>query len=433
MLFLKINLKETHFPKAKNILFWEIACYNVTGGNNMKLIKRTFYLEKLINTMNTPDIKVITGVRRAGKSKLLEEFKNYIVNNEKDYNIIHINYNLTKFENIKEYHKLIQYVENNYDGNKHNFLFIDEVQMCLEFEKAINNFHAEEKYDIYITGSNAFLMSSDLATLFTGRTFEIKVYPFSYKEFLEYYNIENSDKAFDSFLFDGGLSGAYLYQDNEEKYNYVNDIYSTLIKRDICNKYNIKKDHLLDMINDFLMDNISNLTSIRNIADSLTNNKDKINHKTVSSYINYLCNAFLFYRIRRYDIQGKKYLSSQDKYYLVDHSFKYAKLGTKNINYGRVYENIVAIELLRRGYEVYVGTLYEKEIDFVATKRNEKIYIQVSSNIGDDFESDTFGREVDPLLKIKDAYPKMVIARTKHDNYQYEGIQIVDISNWLSE
>lgn len=398
----------------------------------MKLIKRTSYLEKLINTMNTPDIKVITGVRRAGKSKLLEEFKDYIMNNEKDYNIIHINYNLTKFENLKEYHKLIEYVENNYNKNKHNFLLIDEVQMCNGFEKAINNFHAEEKYDIYITGSNAFLMSSDLATLFTGRTFEIKVYPFSYKEFLKYYNIENSDKAFDSYVFEGGLSGAYLYTENEEKYNYVNDIYKTLIKRDICNKYNIKKEHLLDMITDFLMDNISNLTSIRNISDSLTNNKDKINHKTASSYINYLCNAFLFYKIRRYDIQGKKYLSSQDKYYLVDHSFKYAKLGTKNINYGRVYENIVAMELLRRGYEVYVGTLYEKEIDFVATKRSEKIYIQVSSNIGDDFDSDTFKREVNPLLKIKDAYPKMIIARTKHDDCQYEGIQIVDISNWLS-
>ena len=390
-------------------------------------------MEKLINTMNTPDIKVITGVRRAGKSKLLEEFKKYIINNEKDYNIIHINYNLTKFEKLKEYHKLIDYVDDNYDSNRHNFLLIDEVQMCIDFEKAINNFHAEEKYDIYITGSNAFLMSSDLATLFTGRTFEIKVYPFSYKEFLKYYNIENSDKAFDSYVFEGGLSGAYLYKENEEKYSYVNDIYNTLIKRDICNKYNIKKEHLLDMITDFLMDNISNLTSIRNIADSLTNNKDKINHKTVSSYINYLCSAFLFYKIRRYDIQGKKYLSSQDKYYLVDHAFKYSKLGTKNINYGRVYENIVAIELLRRGYEVYVGTLYEKEIDFVATKRNEKIYIQVSSNIGDDFDSDTFRREVDPLLKIKDAYPKMVIARTKHDNYQYEGIQIVDIANWLTE
>lgn len=173
----------------------------------MKLIERTFYLDKLINTMNTPDIKVITGVRRAGKSKLLEEFKEYIISNMDNYNIIHINYNLVKFENIKEYHKLIQYVENNYDSKKHNFLFIDEVQMCADFEKAINNFHAEEKYDIYITVSNAFLMSSDLATLFTGRTFEIKVYPFSYKEFLKYYDMENNDKAFDTYVFEGGLLG----------------------------------------------------------------------------------------------------------------------------------------------------------------------------------------------------------------------------------
>lgn len=279
-------------------------------------------------------------------------------------------------------------------------MFIDEVQPCDGFEKAINNFHAEEKYDIYITGSNAFLM-------------------------------ENNEKSFDAYVLEGGLAGSYLYKEQDEKYNYVNNVYNTLIKRDICNKYNIKKDYLLDMINDFLMENISNLTSIRNIADTFTNNKDKINHKTVSSYINYLCNAFLFYKIRRYDIQGKKYLASQDKYYLVDHSFKYAKLGTKNINYGRVYENIVAMELLRRGYELYVGTLYEKEIDFVATRRNEKIYIQVSSDIGDDFENNTFKREVESLLKINDAYPKILIARTRHDVYLFEGIQIVDISSWL--
>lgn len=398
---------------------------------NMKLIKRDDYLEKLINTMNTPDIKVITGVRRSGKSKLMEEFKKYIEKETKNYNIIHINFNLTKFETITEYHKLIEYVEKNYDENKNNYLLIDEVQMCLGFEKAINNFHAEEKYDIYITGSNAFLMSSDLATLFTGRTFEIKVYPFSYKEYLEYYNKENDDKTFDNYVFEGGLSGSYLYKENTEKYDYVNDIYNTLIKRDICSKYKIKKEHLLDMINDFLMDNISNLTSIRNIADSLTNNKDKINHKTVNSYIKYLSNAFLFYKIRRYDIQGKKYLSSQDKYYLVDQSFKFAKLGTKNVNYGRVYENIVAMELLRRGYEVYVGTLYEKEIDFIATKRNEKIYIQVSGDIGNDFENNTFKREVDPLLKIKDAYPKILIAKTHHNIYTFEGIQIIDIKDWL--
>ena len=398
----------------------------------MKLIERTLYLEKLIHTMNTPDIKVITGVRRSGKSKLLEEFKKYIKTTEKDYNIIHINYNLTEFEDLKEYHKLIEYVGGKYNNNKHNFLLIDEVQMCEGFEKAINNFHAEEKYDIYITGSNAFLMSSDLATLFTGRTFEIKIYPFSYKEYLEYYNLDNTEQAFENYTLEGGLSGSYLYPEINDKYSYVNDVYNTLIKRDICSKYNIKKDHLLDMINDFLMDNISNLTSIRNISDQLTNNKDNINHKTVSSYIKYLCNAFLFYKIRRYDIQGKRYLASQDKYYLVDPSFKYAKLGTKNINYGRVYENIVAIELLRRGYEVYVGTLYDKEIDFVATKRNEKIYIQVSDDLGNDFDSKTFKREVEPLLRIKDAYPKMIIARTNHDTYTYEGIQIIDIKDWLN-
>jgi hypothetical protein len=399
--------------------------------NYMKLINRSEYLNKLINTIDTPDIKVITGVRRSGKSKLLEAFKEYIIKNEKDSNIIHINYNLTKFESIKEYHKLIEYVENNYVDNKKNFLLIDEVQMCNGFENAINNFHAEEKYEIYITGSNAFLMSSDLATLFSGRTFEIKMYPFSYKEYLEYYGIKNDDEAFNNYVYEGGLSGSYLYKNEEEKYDYVNDIYNTLIKRDICNKYKIRKEYLLDRINDFLMDNISNLTSVRNISKSLTNNKDKINHKTVSSYIKYFCNAYLFYQIRRYDIQGKKYLSSQDKYYLVDHSFKFAKLGTKNVNYGRVYENIVVMELLRRGYEVYVGTLYNCEIDFVATKRNEKLYIQVSSDIGDDFENITFKREVNPLLKIKEAYPKILIAKTHHDMYTYQGIQIIDIKDWL--
>ena len=393
----------------------------------MKLIKRE-YLKDLIDVIGTPDIKIITGVRSSGKSKLLEMFKNYIIENIKNYNIIGINFNLVKFDNLRDYISLNNYIEKQYIEGKNNFVLIDEVQMCKEFERTINSLHAEEKFDIYITGSNAFLLSSDLATLFTGRTYEIQIYPFSFKEFIEYFKYENIQDAFEKYVLEGGMSGSYIYNDVKQKYNYINEVYNALIVRDIQQKYNIQNIGLMDSLTEFLMDNVSNLTSYRKVANKLNENNINTNDKTISNYINYLCDAFAFYKIRRYDIQGKRYLSSVDKYYLVDQSFKYAKLGTKNMNYGRIYENIVAIELLRRGYEVYVGELYNAEIDFVAMKMNEKIYIQVSDNISDD---KTFEREVRPLLKIKDAYPKMIISRTRHEDYQYEGIQIYDLANWL--
>lgn len=396
--------------------------------NAMKLIERKQYLEKMINVIGTPDIKVITGVRRCGKSKLLDAFKDYIEENILDYNIIHINFNLPEYEHLLEYRPLYDYVNSQYVKGKENFVFIDEVQMCNDFEKAINGLHATEKYDIYITGSNAFLLSSDLATLFTGRTFEIKVYPFSFNEYLQYFGYMDKYSAFDKYMLEGGMSGSYLYKEQESKYDYIAEVFDTLIIRDIRKKYRIRNKQLMDRIVDFLMDNISNLSSARNITSTLSGAMEKIHHTTVGSYMQYLCNAFAFYKIRRYDIKGKKYLSSNDKYYLSDHTFRYAKLGTRNMDYGRVIENIVAMELLRRGYEVYVGVLYKKEIDFVAIKRSEKIYIQVSDNIGDE---KTFEREVSPLLKIKDAYPKMVIARTRHDEYQYEGIKIIDVADWL--
>ena len=394
----------------------------------MKLIERSKYLNKMINVMGTPDIKVLTGVRRSGKSKLLEAFKAHVQNNVPDANVIHINFNLSKYDTLKEYKALNEYIENNYDESKNNFILIDEIQLCDNFELCINNMHATEKYDIYITGSNAFLLSSDLATLFTGRTFEIKVYPFSFSEYVDYFELTDKYTAFDNYMTEGGMSGSYLYKEQEDKYDYIENVFDTLILRDIRQKYKIKNPALMDRISQFLMDNVSNLTSARNITDTLSLSNDKINHRTVGNYLNYLCNAFAFYKFRRYDIKGKKYLTTNDKYYLSDHTFRYAKLGTKNLDNGRVIENIVAMELLRRGYEVYVGVLYKKEIDLVALKRNEKIYIQVSDNIT---HQETFNREVDPLLKIKDAYPKMVIARTRNMEYQYEVIKIFDVADWL--
>ena len=394
----------------------------------MKLIDRSNYLNKMINVIGTPDIKVLTGVRRSGKSKLLESFKTYVEKNIQNANIIHINFNLSKYDELKEYQALNEYIENNYIENKDNFVLIDEIQMCNNFELCINNLHATEMYDIYITGSNAFLLSSDLATLFTGRTFEIKVYPFSFAEYVHYFELTDKYNAFDSYMLEGGMSGSYLYKEQEDRFDYIENVFDTLILRDISQKYKIKNPALMDRISQFLMDNVSNLTSARSITDTLTSNKDKINHKTVGNYLNYLCNAFAFYKFRRYDIKGKKYLTTNDKYYLSDHTFRYAKLGTKNLDSGRVIENIVAMELLRRGYEVYVGVLYKKEIDFVALKRSEKIYIQVADNIT---LPETFNREVDPLLKIKDAYPKLIIARTRNPEYQYEGVKIVDVADWL--
>ena len=394
----------------------------------MKLIERKQYLDKIISVIGTPDIKVITGVRRSGKSKLLEAFKGYVERTVPDSNIIHINFNFPEYDNLLTYRALYDYIIAKYADGKENFVLIDEVQMCGDFEKAVNGLHATEKFDIYITGSNAFLLSSDLATLFTGRTFEIKVYPFSFAEYMEYFEFTDRYEACDRYMLEGGMAGSYLYRDQEAKYDYIADVFDTLIVRDIRQKYKIRNMPLMNRIVDFLMDNVSNLSSARRIASALTDIQDKVNHITINTYMQYLCNAFAFYKIRRYDIKEKKYLSSNDKYYLSDHTFRYAKLGTKNMDYGRMLENIVAIDLLRRGYEVYVGVLYKKEIDFVAIKRNEKIYIQVSDNISD---MKTFEREVSPLLQIKDAYPKMIIARTRHDEYQHEGVRIVDIADWL--
>lgn len=395
----------------------------------MKIIPRDKYLQRIIELNGTPDIKIITGIRRSGKSKLMQAYIEYLKIHVDNCNIIYIDFMDLAFEEIKEYHALHAYVEAQYQANKVNYLFVDEVQMCPQFELAINSLYAKEKYDIYLTGSNAFLLSADLATLFTGRYIEIHVFPFSFSEYCRYYEeTKDIDQLFEDYTIKGGLAGSYAYKTEKDRVNYIKEVYETIVTRDLVQKYALPDTLVLQRLSEFLMDNVSNLTSPNKVSQLLTANNTQTNHVTIGKYIKYLCNAFVFYDVKRYDIRGRKYLESAEKFYLCDTGIRYAILGSRNMDYGRMYENMVCIELLRRGYDVYVGKLYQKEIDFVVQKGDEKIYIQVSDNIT---APDTFERECRPLLQIRDAYPKMILARTRHPKYSYEGIDIYDIADWL--
>lgn len=423
----------------------------------MKLIERTDYLNRLKRLKGTPDIKIITGIRRSGKSELLHAYRTYLENtysnqssklyasakhaqlpnalqqqdnsNNHELNIINIDFNNLNYENLKNYKSLFEYVESRYIPGAYNVLMIDEVQLCPKFELAINSLHNSNKYDIYLTGSNAFLLSSDLATLFSGRFVEIPVFPFSFAEYCEYFEItSNFNDALQKYLQQGGLAGSYVYANQDDAKAYIKNVYTTLVKRDLVDKYAISEVSLLDSICEFLMDNIANLTTANNVSSILKQNQIETTHITVGNYLKYLCNAFMFYKVKRYDIRGKKYLETNEKYYLADTALRYAILGTRNMDYGRAYENIVALELMRRGYTIYVGKLYQKEVDFVAVNASKKLYIQVSDNISDDA---TLERELSPLKAIKDAYPKILLANTRHDSYDIEGIRVIDIAQWL--
>ena len=390
----------------------------------MKIINRD-YLKKLIETMNVPDIKVITGIRRSGKSKLLDLFEEHLAK-DKTNNIVRVLLTKKEFEFLLDKDNLYKYVEEHYKAKKNNFLLIDEIQLCKGFETIINSIHDEEKFNIYLTGSNAFLLSSDLATLFGGRVFEVNVLPFSFKEYNTYFNT-NVD-AFDDYFIKGGMSGSYLYKNKEDALKYVESVLKSTIIKDIIQKYKIENEELIKMVARYLMDTVGNKTSFRNIANSLSNNFVKTNDKTVASYVDYLCKSYLFYPVSRFDIRGGGYLQTEKKYYLSDLSFRFAELGSKKVDRGFLFENLVAIELIRKGYEVYVGVLYNKEIDFVAIKNNKRIYIQVADDIS---KQETFDREVSPLLSIRDSYPKMLIARTKQAEEDYKGIAVLDIAMWL--
>lgn len=394
----------------------------------MKLIKRAIYLSKLTSLLGTPDIKIITGVRRAGKSQLLQAFRD-LLSPQKDINIIFIDLSDLENESLLEYHALNEYVLSHTVEGADNVLMIDEVQECKGFVRVINSLHNKGMYDIYLTGSNAFLLSSDLATLFTGRQMEISVYPFSFSEFLAYYpDSADNESMLDRYMVEGGLAGSYVYRTEADRVSYIREVFETILVRDLVQKFNLNEPTVLRHLAEYLMDNISNLTSPHRASVQLVQNKVATNHVTAANYIDHLIHAFLFHAVKRYDIRGKKYLATNEKYFLCDLGFRYAVLGRRNMDYGRACENLVYLELRRRGYDVYVGKIKNLEIDFIAMRGSEKTYIQVSDSIADPL---TFEREMAPFAMLRDGYPRMLIARTRNPESDYEGVRIVNLSDWL--
>ena len=395
----------------------------------MAWVHRKLYMDRLRALKGTKDIKVITGMRRCGKSELMKAFAAEMASEDPTSNNVYIDLLDLDNEPFLEYHALHQEIENRRKTGVTNRLFIDEVQLCNGFEKAINSIHARGGWDIYLTGSNAFLLSSDLATLFTGRHREVHILPFGFNEYRAYFGEQDYiDDAFDDFVRRGGLAGSYDYANIAESYGYIRDVYKTILTRDLVQKFSLSDTHVLERLAEYMMDNSGNTNSANNIANILSANDVATNHVTIRRYMSYLRDAFVFYEAQRYDIKGKKYLTTQAKHYICDSGMRYAVLGTRNMDWGRMYEGMVFLELLRRGWEVYVGKLYQKEIDFVAKKGSELVYIQVSDDIS---TQKTLERELSPLLAIRDAYPKILIARTRHEAYTNEGVHVLDLPRWL--
>lgn len=392
-------------------------------------IARERYLERLRALAGLPEIKVVTGMRRSGKSELMRDFAAEVRESDPGANVVYLDLLDLDNEGLLEYHELHRHIAGSYAEGGRNVLFVDEVQMCEGFERAINSLHARGGWDIYLTGSNAFLLSSDLATLFTGRHREVHVLPFSLAEYMAYHGLGDAQAAFDGYIVAGGLAGSYAYPDQSEAYGYIRDVYRTVLTRDLVQKHRIADTRALERIAEYLLDNIGNLNSPNNIASALSAGGAPANHVTVGNYMDHLRNAYMFYEVKRYDIRGKRYLQTQSKHYAADLGMRLAVLGTRNMDWGRMYENAAFLELVRRGYEVYVGKLYQKEVDFVAKRGSELVYIQVSDDIS---HPETLERELAPLRAVRDAYPKVLIARTRHPAYDVDGVRIVDIASWLA-
>lgn len=398
------------------------------------MLIREQYLNQLIRSKDLNLIKVITGVRRSGKSTLLLQYKEYLKSqNVKEKNIIYMNFESADWYSIKNYEDLYSHIKDNLGKGK-NYILLDEVQNVDKWEKAVNSLLVDIDCDIYITGSNAYLLSSELTTLLAGRILTIKIYPFSFKEFIQEYPFEgNEDKyeKFDKYLKYGGMPMIVNMKDNEELIiNYLNDIKEVVLKKDVINRNNIKDIVFLDNLIKYMSSCIGNLTTPNSISEFMRNNGSSITNETVDAYLKMIENAYFIYRVSRFELKGKQLLKTQGKYYFVDNGLKNVINGLSSYDSGSSYENLIYIELLRRGYEVYIGKYNDIEIDFIAIKPNETIYYQVSRSILDE---NVEKREKRSLLAIKDNYRKVILTMDRVKNKQIEGIEVVNIIDFLLE
>ena len=396
------------------------------------MLKREYYLNQLIESKDLNLIKVITGVRRSGKSTLLLQYKDYLISQKiPEKNIIYMNFESAEWYDIKNYEDLYSYIKNNISKGK-NYILLDEVQNIESWEKAVNSMLVDINCDIYITSSNAYLLSSELTTLLAGRVLTIKIYPFSFKEFIEEYPFkENEDKydKFDKYLKFGGMPMLVNMNDNEElMINYLNDIKEVVLKKDVINRNKIKDVVFLDNLIKYMASCIGNLTTPNSISDFMQKSGSTVTNETVDSYLKMIENAYFIYRVPRYELKGNQLLKTQGKYYFVDNGLKNIVNGLSSYDSGSSFENLIYIELLRRGYEVYVGKYNDIEIDFIAIKPNEKIYYQVTRSLLDEKVEE---REKNSLLAIKDNYRKIILTMDKAKNKQLEGIEVINIIDFL--
>lgn len=398
------------------------------------MLKRDKYLDQLIEVKDLNLIKVITGVRRCGKSTLLLQYKDYLLENGiKDSDILYMSFESAECYEIKDYKDLYNYIKSKYHDKK-VYLLLDEVQNVEDWEKAVNSLLVDINCDIYITGSNAYLLSSELTTLLAGRVYTINMYPFSFSEYLQINNNTNSQdkyQLFNDYLKYGGMPMLINMKDNERlKTNYLADIKDVVLKKDIIARNKIKDVVFLDNLLGYMSTVIGTLINPSSISDFMKKNGSNIDNETVDKYLKMIENAYFIYRVPRYELKGKQLLKTQGKYYFVDNGLKNVLAGFSSYDTGSSYENIVYMELLRRGYEVYVGKYNDLEIDFVAISPNEKIYYQVTRSL---LSEDVENREKKSLLAINDNYKKVILTMDMAYNKIIEGIEVKNIVDFLLE